>query len=53
MQMAYSGVMHILYVKSWCFDNSYDTNAPVKFVRILNTRLCLECSNIDYIGYRT
>ena len=46
MQMAYSEVMHILYVKSFVFMNSYDTNEPVKFVRIVITRLSLECRNM-------
>ena len=50
MQMAYSEVMHILYVKSFVFMNSYyDTNAPVKFVRIVITRLSLECRNMTEI----
>ena len=49
MQMADSEIMHILYVKSFVFMNSYDTNAPVKFVRIVITRLSLECRNMTEI----
>ena len=49
MQMANSEVMQILYVKSFVFMNSYDTNAPVKFVRIVITRLSLECRNMTQI----
>ena len=49
MQMAYSEIMHILYFKSFVFMNSYGTNAPVKFVRIVITRLSLECRNMTEI----
>ena len=49
MQMAYSEVVHILYVKSFVFMNSYDANALVKFVRIVISRLSLECRNMTEI----
>ena len=51
MHMAYSEVMQILYVKSFVFMNSYDTNALVKFVRIVITRLRLECRNMTEIFF--
>ena len=47
-------IMHLLYVKSIVFmvflkKQSYDTKAPVKFVRIFITRLSVDCRNRDFI----
>ena len=46
MQMAYSEIMHILYVKSFVFMNSYDTCG---IFRIVISRLSLECRNMTEI----